>query len=330
MKIALDAMGGDHAPRETVQGALDAAREYGVAVFLVGDEAAVRAELSDEAGSLPVTVVHAPEVIGMDEHPATAVRRKKGSSLVAAMRLVRDGQADAYVSAGNSGAVMAAALFVLGRCESVDRPAIGSPLPTPSGTTLLIDAGANTDPRPEHLLQFGRMGSVYMSALRQIDRPTVALLSNGEEESKGNALTLATHELLCASDLNFTGNIEGRDVLRGTVDVVVTDGFTGNVALKSFEGVAEMITSLLRQEVTRGLTDKLGALILRSAFRRVARRLDYAEVGGAPLLGVNGNVFISHGRSKAKAIKNALRVASEVAALNVPEMISRGASSTRA
>lgn len=317
MRIALDAMGGDKAPGVTVAGALDAARELGIEVYLVGDEAVLARELGDQARGLPVDIVHASEVIEMREHPATAVRRKKDSSIVVGVRLLKEGRADAFVSAGNTGAVMAAALFVLGRCPGIDRPAIGSVIPTANGRTLLIDAGANTDPRPENLLQSARMGSIYVSAVTGIERPAVGLLSNGEEETKGNALTLEAHALLRESELNFKGNVEGRDIPRGAVDVVVADGFTGNVALKTVEGVAEMLFGLIRAEVTRDARNQLGALILRPAFRRVARRLDYSEIGGSPLLGVNGNAFICHGRSNANAIKNALRVAREAVDGNI-------------
>lgn len=313
MRIALDAMGGDNAPNVTVGGALAAAQELGVQTLLVGRQEVLTAQLGPDAAKLPVEIVHAPDTIEMHDHPAQAVRAKKESSIVVGLRLLKDGQADAFVSAGNSGAVMAASLLVLGRAPGIDRPAIGTVIPTLSGHTLLLDAGANVDVRAQNMLQFARMGSVYVNTLTQTDKATVGLLSNGEEESKGNALTLEAHTLLRNSGLNFVGNVEGRDITRGTVDVVVTDGFTGNVALKSIEGTAELIQQLLREEITRGLRNKLAALALRRAFRRVRARLDYSEVGGAPLLGVNGTVFISHGRSSANAIKNALRVANEAA-----------------
>jgi glycerol-3-phosphate acyltransferase PlsX len=325
VRIALDAMGGDKAPEVTIQGALDAARELDIHVTLVGRPEALGPGALAEAEGLPIEVVYAAEVVGMHEHPAAAVRSKKDSSIVVGMRLVKEGRADAFVSAGNSGAVMAAALLVLGRCRGIDRPGIGTVIPTVKGRTLLLDAGANADVRAENLLQFGRMGSIYVNLLSGSARPSVGLLSNGEEESKGNALTLAAHALLRESGLNFAGNVEGRDILRGTTDVVVSDGFTGNVALKAIEGTAELIQHVLREEVTRGLRDKLAAALLRRAFRRVAARLDYSETGGAPLLGVNGLVFISHGRSNANAIRNALRVANEAAGHDVVGAINEAA-----
>ncbi|MDQ3855923.1 MAG: phosphate acyltransferase PlsX [Chloroflexota bacterium] len=325
MRIALDAMGGDRAPDVTVQGALDAYRELGIETVLVGQQEVLRKRLEAAGGAPRMEIVDATEVIGMDEHPAAAVRRKKHSSIVVGVRLVKEGRADAFLSAGNSGAIMAAALLVLGRCRGVDRPCIGTPIPTLRGTTLLVDAGAITDPRPENLLEWARMGSIYMSALQQGAAVTVGLLSNGEEETKGNALTLEAHALLKTSGFSFHGNVEGRDILRGTVDVVVTDGFTGNVALKTIEGTAETLRRIIREEVTRGVVSKAAALVLRPAFARVGKRLDYAEVGGAPLLGVNGTVFISHGRSNANAIKNALRVAREAAQHDVAGAISTAA-----
>ena len=301
----MDAMGGDHAPQETVRGALGAARELGIEVVLVGKEDSIRQQLGQEARKLPIGVVHASEVIEMGEHPATAVRRKKDSSIVVGTRLVKDGRVDAFLSAGNTGAVMAAALLVLGRVPGIDRPAIGSLIPTPRGYTLLIDAGANADVRPHHLVQFARMGAAYMTA-RGIRQPSVGLLSNGEEDTKGNTLTIEAHALLRESGLPFHGNVEGRDVVRGGVDVVATDGFTGNVALKAMEGTAGVLMGLIREEVTRGVRNRLAALALRPALRKVRARLDPDEIGSSPLLGVNGTVFIAHGSSNALAIKNGL------------------------
>lgn len=327
MRIALDAMGGDSAPRVTVQGAVDAARELGTEILLVGREDTIRRELGDNVNGLPIEVVHATTTIEMHDHPANAVRSKKDSSIVVGMRLVKEGRADAFVSAGNSGAVMAAALLVLGRSEGIDRPAIGTVIPTRRGRTLLLDAGANSDVRPQHLLQFARMGSAFTATVQHVSQPSIGLLSNGEEETKGNALTLETHALLRESGLNFVGNVEGRDIPRGTADVVVTDGFTGNVALKSIEGTAELLQDLIREEVTRGLRNKLAALALKKAFKRVGARLDYAQIGGAPLLGVNGVVFISHGRSNSTAIKNAVRVANEAAEQDIVGAINRASTS---
>ncbi len=314
MRIALDAMGGDHAPAETVAGAVAAARAYGVEVALAGRPGALAAELAKhETAGLSLPVLEAPDVIGMDEHAANAARRRTGSSIHAALREVREGRAAAMVSAGNSGATMAAALFVLGRVPGIERPAIGTVLPTATGRTLLIDAGANTDPKPGQMVQFGQMGAIYVGRVFGLARPRVGLLANGEEPTKGNELVQATHPLLAASGLHFVGNVEGRDIAAGSADVIVADGYTGNVALKVSEGVATMLFDLLRAELRRGLVTKLLAAGLRPAFRRVAARLDYREVGGAPLLGVEGITIIAHGRSDALAIQNAIRAAKEAA-----------------
>lgn len=321
MRIALDAMGGDNAPGPIIEGALDAARDLGIHVLLVGRQDAISDQISARGRGLPVELVHASEVIEMGDTPATAVRRKKDASMLVAMRLVRDGRADAFVSAGNSGAVMAAALMVLGRCNGVDRPAIGAAVPTQKGFSLIVDAGANADSRPANLLQFARMGSIYMSAVFNLSSPTVGLLSNGEEDSKGNTLAQETFPLLKNSGLNFVGNVEGREINQGKVDVTVTDGFTGNVVLKTMEGTAELVLKVTREEVTRSLRDKLGAALLLPAFKRVQSRLDPHEVGGAPLLGVNGVVLVAHGRSDARAIRNALRVAGEAAGHGIIQAI---------
>lgn len=310
-RIAIDVMGGDHGPAVIIQGALDGARRFGVPASLIGFPSEIESVLQHhDRNALDVEVVDAPDVITMDEHPAQAVRRKSRSSINVAMDLLREGRADAVVSAGNSGAVMASALTKLGRVKGVERPAIGSYMPTASGNTLLLDLGAVTDPRPSVLVQFAVMGQVYAQQVLGIENPTIGLLSNGEEPSKGNSLVRAVHPLLAAADeLNFVGNIEGRDVVMGTVDIVVTDGFTGNVALKTAEGVATMLVEVLRSEITRSIPRRLGGLLLRPAFRALRAKLDYAEIGGAPLLGVNGVVVISHGRSSAKAIENAVGVA---------------------
>lgn len=315
MRIALDAMGGDHAPGVTVAGAVAAARTYGVGVTLVGARAAVEAELARHpTAGLDLTVVDAPETIGMDEHPAQAVRRKPNSSISVATRLVKEGQAAAIVSAGNSGAVMAAALFILGRVKGIDRPAIATVFPSTGGQVLLIDVGAITDPEPANLVQFAQMGDIYLRAVFGVARPRVGLLSNGEEETKGTKLVQEAHALLRQQPgLNFIGNVEGKDVPMGLADVVVCDGFAGNVLIKTAEGVAAFIRQVLREEVTRTPLSKLLALGLRGAFRRVGVRLDYAEFGGAPLLGVEGVVIIAHGRSNARAIQSALRVARQAA-----------------
>jgi glycerol-3-phosphate acyltransferase PlsX len=314
MRIALDAMGGDDAPRVAVAGAVEAARE-GVTVLLVGRQEALRALLAGYpgAGALPLEVVDAPDVVAMQEHPVNAVRRKPGSSIVVATRLLADGRADALYSAGNSGAVMAAALFTLGRLEGVHRPAIGAVVPLLTGRVLLVDAGANTDCEPVHLLQFAQLGSAYMEHVYGLARPRVGLISIGEEETKGNALVQATYPLLASSGLTFAGNVEGKDVTAGKVDVAVCDGFTGNVMLKTAEGVQELVFNLVRGAVQTRLRYRLAGAVLRPALRAAAKRVDYTEVGGAPLIGVRGPVFIGHGRSNERAIANGIRRAAEAA-----------------
>jgi glycerol-3-phosphate acyltransferase PlsX len=332
VRVALDAMGGDHAPGETVAGAVQAAREYGIGVHLVGREDAIRAELAKhDTTGLDLPITHTGEVIPMDEHdPAAAARSKKNSSMVLALQLVRDGAAAGAVSAGNSGAMMAASLFTLKRLKGVDRPALGGILPTQKGVTMVIDMGANTDCKPEYLVQFGLMGSIYMQSIFSIASPRVGLLSNGEEEGKGNMLVQQAHTLLreAASTLglNFIGNVEGRDIPAGTADVVVCDGFVGNVVLKLSEGLAESLIGLLREQMTSTLPSKLAAAVLGPRLRQSFARLDYAEYGGVPLLGVNGSAIIAHGRSNAKAIKNALRVARQTAETNVAGTIASGLS----
>lgn len=311
MRVAIDAMGGDHGPSVIVAGAVDGARANRTAISVVGREDVIRAELYklDTAG-LDIEVVHAPDEITMDDHPAQAVRRKQDASMNVAMRLVKDGKADAMVSAGNSGAMMASALMVLGRIKGIDRPAITSGVPNGKGThTMLVDLGAVTDPKPLNMVQFAMMGQIYAQTVVGIDNPTIGLISNGEEASKGNQLTQKVHPMLKATEgLNFVGNVEGRDILTGNVDVVVMDGFTGNVVLKSIEGTASMLMKVLKAEITASPLRKVGALILKPAFQAVARRLDYAEIGGAPLLGVDGAVIIAHGRSNELAIRNAVGV----------------------
>ena len=330
VRVALDAMGGDHAPGETVAGAVLAAREYGIGVYLVGREDAIRAELAKhETAGLDLPILHTGEVIPMDEHdPAAAARAKKNSSMVLALQLVRDGAAVGAISAGNSGAMMAASLFTLKRLKGVDRPALGGIMPTREGATLVIDMGANTDCKPEYLVQFGLMGSIYMERIFSVSSPRVGLLSNGEEEGKGNLQVQEAHVLLREAartlGLNFIGNVEGRDIPAGSADVVVCDGFVGNVVLKLSEGLAESLIGLLREQMTSNLPSKLAAAVLRPGLRKVFGRLDYAEYGGVPLLGVNGSAIIAHGRSNAKAIKNALRVARQTAETNVAGAIADG------
>lgn len=328
-RLALDAMGGDKAPAEIVLGAIEAAREYGVGIYLVGREEAIRAELAKhDTTGLDLPIVHTDEVIEMDEHPANAVRRKKNASMILSLQLVRDGKAIGAVSAGNSGAMMAASLFALKRLPGVDRPALGGIFPTKTGTCLVIDMGANTDCKPEYLQQFALMGSIYMERIFGIQSPRVGLLANGEEESKGNTQVIEAHQLLKTNAttlaLNFIGNIEGRDIPAGAADVIVCDGFVGNVVLKLSEGIGELIMSILREQLTSTLLNKLAAAILYPGLRKVFKRMDYAEYGGVPLLGVNGAAIVAHGRSNARAIKNALRVARQTADTGVAAAITEG------
>ena len=311
MRIAVDAMGGDFAPKEIVQGALDAARKYDCEIVLIGDEEKIRAELHGaDLDALRISIVHAAEVIGMDEHPAEAVRSKKDSSIVVATRLVKEGSCDAVLSAGSTGAAVAAAQLVLHRIRGVGRPTIATPMPTPDGVTLMLDSGANVDSKPEHLVQSAVMGSLYAQHVFGIARPRVGLLNIGEEETKGNEQAKETYQLLKAEpNVYFTGNAEGRDVPKGSFDVVVCDGFVGNVVLKFAEGLAKTILGLIQEEIRgAGLMAKIGALLLMPTLRRLGKRLDVREYGGAPLLGVNGCCVIGHGSSDAKSIASAIGV----------------------
>src|ERR1700691_1997976 len=330
--IAVDAMGGDHAPRAEVEGAILAARELGVRVLLVGIEATVRHELNrHKIGDLPSERVPATDVVTMTDSPSHAFRRKKDSSLHVAARLVRDGKADALVSAGNTGAVMTVARFVLGTLPSVDRPALAWAFPNAKEkVSVILDVGANVDSKPEHLEQFAVMGDVYYRALWGAKRPRVALLSIGEEEMKGNELTKEAANRLKQTPINFVGNVEGRDVFRGNVDVVVCDGFIGNITLKLSEGLVEHIGGMLKKAIKSSLTSKIGYALSKRAFDDFRKRTDYSETGGAPLLGVRGITVIGHGRSNPKAIKNAIRVAAELCRSRVNEKIEQELSSAAA
>jgi glycerol-3-phosphate acyltransferase PlsX len=315
-------MGGDHGPAVIVEGAVASAREYDASVILVGDRPAIERELSRcKAQNLDIEVRHASQVVGMAESPSHALRRKRDSSLRVAADLVHDGEAAAFVSAGNTGAAMAIAMFALGVLPGVDRPAIAAVLPNLRGFTVLLDAGANVDPKPRHMVQFAVMGHVYARDILGYDSPRVGLLSVGAEEGKGTDLTKEAHEDLKDSSLNFIGNVEGREIYNGRCDVVVTDGFTGNVALKISESLAEMLGSMIKEELARDLRSKLGAALALRAFDRFKKRVDYTEMGGAPLLGINGASIICHGASPVKAIKNAVRVAREWATANLNEHI---------
>ena len=322
MRIAVDAMGGDVGPAVNVEGAVAAARDYRLEIVLVGDKATVERELArHRAGNLPITLRHASQRVEMGETPSQALRRKRDSSMRVAAELVRDGEAVAFVSAGNTGAAMAIAMFTLGVLPGVDRPAIAVVLPNLRGRTVLLDAGANVDPKPWHLVQYAVMGHVYARHILGVADPRVGLLSVGEEEGKGNELVREVFRTLEGMPLNFVGNVEGRELYNGGVDVVVTDGFTGNVALKISESVADMIIHLIREELTRTPLAKMGALLVRPAFRRFWKRVDYNELGGAPLLGINGACIISHGASPPRAVKNAIRVASEWVRTDVNALI---------
>ncbi len=305
--VALDAMGGDDAPVAVVQGAIDAARK-GQAIILVGPEERVRAELDRQKASwnLPVQVRDAPEIVGMDEHPGQAMRRKRQNSIRVAMELVRDGEASAAVSAGNSGAMMAGAMMVLGCAGGVLRPAILSVLPAAKGHPVMLDAGANVECKPVHLVQFALMGEIYARRVLGVSRPRVAILANGEEATKGTAVTRAAAEALTRSTLRFQGYCEGRDLLAGEVDVVVTDGFTGNVALKTMEGTAQALAVMMREALHRTLPVRLGGALVKTAIDEIRRRVDWREIGGAPLLGVEGVVVIGHGASDRRAVANAV------------------------
>ena len=310
MRIVLDAMGGDHAPPVAVEGGVWAAREYGVEVILVGREEEVRRELArHDTSGLSLPIVHASQVIEMDEHPAAAVKAKKDSSMVVGMNMVKRGEADAFVTMGNSGGALAAALFRLGRIRGIRRPALSTVYPTTTGFCFILDVGATTDCKPEYLLQFGMMGAVYAERVLGVDNPRVGIVSNGEEEGKGSILVREAYQLLKASPLNFVGNLEGKDIAPGLADVVVTDGFTGNVIVKLSEGLAASLLGIIKAEVKKSPIATIGALLSKPAFEQVRKRLDYAEYGGAPLLGVDGVVIVGHGRSNAKAVKNAVRVA---------------------
>ncbi len=325
MKIAVDAMGGDFAPQNIVEGAVLAAREYGVPVVLVGNQEVVRKEMARHPGgdSLPLTVVHASEAVGMDESPLTPIRKKKDSSIKVAYDLVKKGEAAALFSAGNSGAVLATAVFVLEKVKGVDRPAIGTIFPTLKGWTLLLDAGANVDCKPFHLVQFAIMGEAYAKYVLKVKKPAVGLLSNGEEESKGNELIRETNGILRKTAIGYVGPVEGRDIFNGRADVVVCDGFVGNAALKICEGLAEAIGAMIKEEVKGNIMAKLAYLLARSAVNDIKKKLDYSEYGGAPLLGVDGVVIIGHGRSSAKAVKNAIRLAHEYAQIGLPKLLVR-------
>jgi glycerol-3-phosphate acyltransferase PlsX len=324
--IALDAMGSDRAPKPEVEGAIQAARRFGIHVKLVGPEELLRAEMSRHpfARSLPISIVHASEVIRMEDKAVQAVRAKRDSSMRVGLRLVREGEAGAFISAGNTGAAMATAKMVLGGLPGVDRPALVAIIPTAVGTvSTLLDVGANVDCKPHNLEQFAVMGDIYFRSMFGTERPRIGLLSIGEEEGKGNELTREAFELLKQLPLNFVGNVEGRDIYSGRVDVIVADGFVGNVALKTSEGVANLVRATLKETLAATITRQVGYLLSRSAFSDFKKRLDHTEYGGAPLLGVRAACFVTHGSSNVNAIKNAIRVASEFVERRITANIER-------
>jgi glycerol-3-phosphate acyltransferase PlsX len=360
--IALDAMGSDRAPKPEIEGAIHAARNYGVRVLLIGQESAIKAELDRHpaASQLPIEIVHASEFITMEDKAVQAVRAKRDSSMRVGLRLVREGQASGFVTAGNTGAAMASAKMVLGALHGVDRPALAAVFPTAPGTAaILLDVGANVDCKPHNLEQFAVMGEIYFRSMfgenmfgenrfgenRSGDgrggesrsrgsgsvgkRPRVGLLSIGEEETKGNELTRESFQLMKRLPLNFIGNVEGRDLFNGHVDVIVADGFVGNVALKVSEGVAGLVRSALKESLKATITRQVGYLLSRSAFIDFKKRIDHTEYGGAPLLGVKGVCIITHGSSNANAIKNAIRVAAECAKRQINGSIEQGLAALR-
>lgn len=328
MRIVLDAMGSDNHPVPDVAGAVMAAREWGDEIVIVGHEDVIRQELAEhDTHGLKLKIVHAPEVIEMDDKPGQAARAKTNSSMHVGMNLVRDGEADAYVTAGNTGGVLAVAtLHTLRRIPGVKRPAVAGVFPMPAGGVVVLDVGANADCKPEYLLQFAVMGTIYARAVLERQNPRVALLSNGEEPLKGSTLIKETYELLERSSLNFVGNLEAKEVVASQADVVVTDGFSGNVFMKTIEATAKMLTDLIRDEIKASPVTSLGGLLAKPAFKRVGRQLDPAEVGGLPLLGVNGVVIKAHGRSDARSIKNAIRQARKAVQGGIVEAIRNGLS----
>ncbi len=322
-RIVVDAMGSDNYPQPDVEGALQAAREYGVEIILVGDESKIKPVLEAlNPGALPIRIVHASEMLTMQdkgEKLAFKARHKDAqNSMAVGIDLVKKGEADAFVTAGNTGAAMVTALFRLGRMRGVDRPAIAPIFPTATGSCVVLDIGANPDCKPENLQQFAILGSIYAEKVRGVEHPKVGLVSNGEEEGKGNELVRAATPLLKAADINYYGNVEGKEVIGGKVDVAVTDGFVGNVMLKTSEAVAKLIVDEIKETIKNGnLATKIGGLLVKPALGSIKKVLDPSEEGAAPLLGVNGLVFIGHGRSDALAIKNAVRVAKNAAEAGV-------------
>lgn len=325
-RVALDVMGGDFAPQVTVAGAVLAAKAYpDVQVILVGPKERIEAELSKHPPDVQFEIVHASEIIEMDEHPAMAVKEKKDSSMVVGMQLLKEKKVDAFFSAGNTGGMLAAGILHLGRIRGIKRPALSTLFPTMKAPTFLLDIGANADVKPEYLQQFALMGSLYIERVVKRPRPTVAILSNGEEEGKGSELVQAAYGLIQQLPINFKGNAEGRDLGKGTFDVIVTDGFTGNVALKTAEGIALMVKELLKDAFKSGPVSMVaGALFMPTGYKQIRKAMDPDEIGGAPLLGLNGVVLVGHGSSSAYAIQNGIRTAKEAVEGHIVEAIAEG------
>ena len=322
MRIALDAMGSEHSPAAEVEGAVSAAKEHAIEVVLVGKKEAVEAELKKHRYDLPI--VEASQVIEMTDHPSEVMRDKRDSSISIGMKLLKNKEVDAFVSAGNTGAVTTAATLILGRIEGIERPALSIFITLPSSPILLLDVGANANCKPDYLVQFAQMGSVYMEKIFGVENPRVGLLSNGEEDIKGNSLVCEAHKMLRATKLNFVGNIEGNNLPYNKTDVVVTDGFTGNILIKVGEGIGTVIVHAVKQALASRPYLKIVALILKPALKNAFNSVDYSEYGGAPLLGVNGNVIIAHGRSNAKAISNALFIAKRAVEQDIVNAIKKG------
>lgn len=310
MRIAIDVMGGDNAPRAIIDGSILALKEYGGELYLVGLKDEIVKYLSEEDRKNPkVNIVEASEIINANEAPVNAIKQKKNSSLVVGLKLVKEGQCDAFVSAGSTGAFLAGSLLKVGRIKGIDRPALSPLIPTVKGNCMIIDAGANVDSKPRNLQQFAVMGSIYMENIMGIKNPRVGLLNIGAEASKGNELTKESFELIKNTNVNFVGNVEARDIIDGVCDVCVCDGFAGNILLKTTEGVAITLFKLLKDEFMKSFKTKLGAVLLKGNLKNIKNRFDYTEVGGAPFLGINGIMIKAHGSSDAKAVKNAIRQA---------------------
>lgn len=328
MRIAVDVMGGDNAPQAIIEGCIEAIKEYDIDMYLVGLKEDVEENLGSNIGNPKIHIVEAQEIIKNDDAPVNAIRRKKNSSLVLGMQLVKSNDCDAFLSAGNTGAFLAGSLLRVGRIKGIDRPALAPILPSTKGEFMLLDAGANVDCKPINIFQFALMGSVYMEKIVGITKPRVGLLSNGTEEGKGNDLTKQSFELLKESNLNFIGNIEARDIVSGICDVCVSDGFVGNIVLKNTEGLASGIMSMIKEEINKSFLSRLGAILMKNSFVRLKRRFDYKEYGGAPFLGINGIMVKAHGSSDKKAIKNAIRQAKLLYDSNYIQLINKGINET--